>query len=315
MILIDFIYVFSERDKMTLDQLQILVKIVETGSMGAAAKALHRTQPTLSVSMKNLEKEFRIEIFSREGRRLILTPVGQAIYQKARRVLERAEEFESFGRQLGIGNEPNVKIAFDASIPIRFISEVLKQCKADFPETNLDLFAENLYGTMERLIEKEVDLAVVAYFEENHLFKALPLIKYRFFPVAASTHPLAQYENDVPLEDLQAYVQVVLKDSAKNVSKENHRVIEGVRHWRVNHYHTKKEMILEGLGWGNLPDFTIKKELESHKLVPLKIENYYRYGDSEICVVSRTGQRFGPVVQSLWESFQAFVERSNGGNV
>ncbi len=300
---------------MTLDQLQILVKIVETGSMGAAAKALHRTQPTLSVSVKNLEAEFRIEIFSREGRRLILTPVGQALYQKAKRVLERAEEFESFGRQLGIGNEPIVKIAFDASIPIRFISGILKQCDADFPDTNLDLFAENLYGAMERLIEKEVDLAVVAYFEENHLFKALPLIKYRFFPVAASTHPLAQYENEAPFEDIKDYVQVVLKDSAKNAAKESSRVVKDARQWRVNNSHTKKEIILAGLGWGNLPDFTIKKELETHKLVPLKIKNYYRYGDSEICVVSRTGQVFGPVVQSLWEMFQAFAERSNGGHV
>ena len=289
---------------MTLEQLQILVKIVETGSMGAAAKALHRTQPTLSVSIKNLEKEFKIKIFSREHRRLTLTPIGQALYHKAKRVLQRAEEFETFGRQLGCGNEPNVKIAFDGSIPIRFISQVLKQCEANFPETTLDLLAENLTDTMKRLTEKEADLAVVTYFQENHLFKALPLIKYQFFPVAASTHPLAQYEDEVPFADLQDYVQIVLQNSARNAAKVSNRVIEGIRHWYVNNYHTKKEMIIEGLGWGNLPDFTIKKELETNTLVPLKIENYYRYQDNEICVVCRADQRFGPVVQSLWESFQ-----------
>ena len=48
---------------MTLDQLQILVKIVEHGSMGAAAEALYRTQPTLSVAMKKLEEEFRHRAF------------------------------------------------------------------------------------------------------------------------------------------------------------------------------------------------------------------------------------------------------------
>lgn len=298
---------------MTLDQLQILVKIVETGSMGAAAKALHRTQPTLSVAVKNLEEEFKVVIFSRENQRLTLTSVGQILYQKAKRVLARAEEFEAFGRRLSIGNEPNVKIAFDASIPIRFISAVLKECEAEFPDTDVDLFAENLYGTMERLTEKEVDLAVVTYFEANHLFKALPLIKFRFYPIAASTHPLAQYEDEVPFEDLQDYVQVVLKDSARNVSKVSHRVIEGARHWQVNDYQTKKEMILEGLGWGNLPDFTIQKELETQRLVPLKIENYYRSGDSEIYIVCRADQVFGPVVQSLWASFQAVSARSSDG--
>lgn len=300
---------------MTLEQLQILIKIVETGSMGAAAKALHRTQPTLSVSVKNLEEEFKVAIFSRENRRLTLTSAGQVLYQKAKRVLERAEEFEAFARQLGTGNEPSVKIAFDASIPIRFISEVLTSCNNEFPDTNLDLFAENLYGPLERLAEKEVDLAVVTYFEQNHLFKAIPLIKFRFYPIASATHPLAQYDDEVPLEDLRDYVQVVLKDSARNTANPSHRVIEGARHWQVNDYQTKKEMVLEGLGWGNLPDYTIEEELETQTLVPLKIENYYRFGESEICIMCRTDQVFGPVVQNLWDAFQSYSDYRNKATV
>lgn len=289
---------------MTLDQLRILATIVEHGSMGEAAKKLYRTQPTLSVAIKKLEEEFNVEIFSRTQRRMTLTSAGQAMYQKAKRVLARAEEFENFGRLLAQGHEPEVKIAFDASIPIWLISKVLKQCEADFPETNLNLFAENIYGTMERLVEKEADLAIVTYFEESHLFTALPLLKFRFFPVAAASHPLAQFENEVPFEALLDYVQVVLKDSARKVSDENHLVAANGRSWRVNDYHTKKEIVLEGLGWGNLPDFTIQEELANARLVPLKIENYYRYRESEICVVCRADQIFGPVVQSLWTSFQ-----------
>ena len=296
---------------MTLDQLQILVKIVEHGSMGAAAEALYRTQPTLSVAMKKLEEEFGIKIFSREERRLTLTPIGQAMVQKAQRVLERAEEFEHLGRQLAVGNEPYVKIAFDASIPIRFISGVLKQCEVDFPETSLELFAENLFGVTERLTEGEADLAVMTRIQENHLFRALPLRKFRFYPVAAATHPLNQYESDVPLEDTKEYVQVVLRDSARNAPAQTFRIIEEARQWYVNDVQTKKEIIVEGLGWGALPDFMIKEELETQKVVPLKIENYYRSGESEICIVGRAGQPVGPVVQSLWESFQKFAESSN----
>ncbi len=299
---------------MTLDQLEVLVKIVEQGSMGAAAEALYRTQPTLSVSIKKLEEEFNVEIFSRSQRRMTLTPIGEAMYQKAKRVLAQAEAFENFGHLLAKGNEPEVNIAFDASIPIRFISGVLKECEANFPETNLNLIGENLFGTMERLVEKEADLAVMTYFAESHLLKSLPLIKFQFFPVATSTHPLARYEKEVPLEDLKDYVQVVLEDTARSPTKDNHRVIEGARQWRVNHYETKKEIILEGLGWGNLPDFTIKDELETGQLVPLKIENYYRSGESEICLVRRADHIFGPVVQSLWEMFEAVANDRDGNN-
>lgn len=288
---------------MTLDQLRILVQIVEQGSMREAANALYRTQPTLSVAIKKLEEEFNVEIFSRTRRKMELTPIGQAMYLNAKRVLVQADAFESLGQLLAMGNEPEVNIAFDASIPIRFIAEVLKQCEIEFPETRLNLLAENLHGTMERLVEEEADLAIVTGFEENPLFRFLPLYKFRFFPVAAITYPLAQYENDIPLEDINDFVQVVLEDSAKKEMDENPRVIENGRSWRVDDYHTKKEIILEGLGWGNLPEFTIKEELKTGQLVPLKIENYYRVGESEICVVCRADQRFGPVVQSLWDSF------------
>lgn len=289
---------------MTLEQLQTLVQIVETGSMGAAAKTLQRTQPTLSVSVKKLEQELNLELFSREHHSMTPTPVGQALYQKAKRILERTEEFQQLGWQLAQGNEAKVNIAFSASIPIGLISKVLKNCEADFPNTNLELLVDHLGGTMERLKTKEADLAVVPYFDGDHRFKVIPFLKYNFFPVVASTHPLAQRKKEVPFEILKDHVQVVLTD---NASKDSHRVMEGVRQWRVNNSQSKKEIILEGLGWGNLPEFNITKELENHSLVPLKIENYYQSGSNEICIVSRAGQVFGPVVQSLWDSFQALA--------
>lgn len=286
---------------MTLEQLQMLVQIVETGSMGAAAKALQRTQPALSISVKKLEQELNLELFSREHHSMAATPVGQALYYKAKRVLERAEEFQQLSWQLAQGNEAKVNIACSASIPIGLISDVFKKCEVDFPDTNLELFVEDLSRPMERLKTKEADLAVVPGFDGNHRFKALPFLSFTHFPVIASTHPLTEYSDEVPFDALKDFVQVVLTDS---ISKDSHRVMEGVRQWRVNNAQSKKEIILEGLGWGNLPDFAIKKELANNKLVPLKIENYYHSGKGEICIVSRTGQVFGPVVQSLWDSFQ-----------
>lgn len=294
---------------MTLDQLIILDKIVEEGSIRAAAKVLYRTQPTLSVSMKKLEDELELEIFSRGHHHTTLTPTGKAIYQKAKRILDRVEEFEGFGKLLAKGNEPEVNIALDAGIPVRFIAEILKKCETDFPGTNLNLSAENLSGTVERLREGAADLAVIPYFERNPFFESLPLIKFRFFPVAASTYPPAQYEVEVPLDDMRDYVQVILTDSARNAPSENYNVIEGARHWRVNSYQTRKEIILEGLGWGGLPDFTIQKELETGQVVPLKIENYYRVYEGEICVVRKAGKIIGPVAQRLWELFQSFSEK------
>lgn len=290
---------------MTLEQLKILVAIVEQGSMHAAAEFLYRTQPTLSVSIKKLEEELKVKIFSRENRRMTLTPVGQALYQKSKRILAETQALKDLGKQYAIGNEPLINIAIGVSIPIGLISGVLKSCGQAFPETRLDLLAESgSDGPLDRLKKKEADLAVVTYFEEHPNFESIPLLFFKFFPVAASSHPLAQYDTEIPYEDLKDYVQVILAELENN-AKENYWFVDEGRHWRVNDYHTRKDIILEGLGWGTLPDFNIKYELKDNKIKPLKIKNYFHSGKSQICVIRRANELHGPVAQHLWESFLA----------
>ena len=51
---------------MTLDQIRVLSTIVQTGSFRGTAELLHRSQPTLSVAIRNLEREFGFELFDRQ---------------------------------------------------------------------------------------------------------------------------------------------------------------------------------------------------------------------------------------------------------
>ncbi len=52
---------------MTFDQLKILVAIADHGSVLAAARALHRTQPTINVAMRKLEEELNLLLFDRSS--------------------------------------------------------------------------------------------------------------------------------------------------------------------------------------------------------------------------------------------------------
>ena len=58
---------------MTLNQLLYFQKIAAMGNMGKAAKALHISQPSLSVSISNLEKELNLSLFHRNGHNLELS--------------------------------------------------------------------------------------------------------------------------------------------------------------------------------------------------------------------------------------------------
>lgn len=79
---------------MTLLQLKYIVKIVECGSMNEASHELYVSQPALSSSVKELEREMGIEIFTRSSQGIALTIDGAEFLTYARQVLDQAELME-----------------------------------------------------------------------------------------------------------------------------------------------------------------------------------------------------------------------------
>lgn len=79
---------------MTLLQLKYIVKIVDCGSMNEAARALYISQPALSSSVKELERELNIEIFTRSTQGIALTADGAEFLTYARQVIEQADLLE-----------------------------------------------------------------------------------------------------------------------------------------------------------------------------------------------------------------------------
>lgn len=72
---------------MTIQQLKYVLTISETGSMNKAAEQLYVSQPSLTSSVQELEKEIGIKIFNRSGRGVSLTNDGAEFIQYARHVI------------------------------------------------------------------------------------------------------------------------------------------------------------------------------------------------------------------------------------
>ena len=72
---------------MNLERLRLFLQIVDSGSMSAAARAVHLTQPALSRTLKLLEEDMGVALFTRRGRALVLTPGGRALVPRGRALL------------------------------------------------------------------------------------------------------------------------------------------------------------------------------------------------------------------------------------
>lgn len=287
---------------MTLDQLKSLQAIVEGGSLRVAAQNLHRTQPTISVAIKNLEEELGLKIFDRNQYRNKLTPQGKALYEKAKTVLGQAESLKSLAKQLASGEELEVGIGFTSAVPISPIITTIRQCKQEYPNTRLEVYSENGMGPLDLLEDKQASILIIPWIKNIEKLESMHFMNVRFISVITAQSPLLQEYEVVPRSIMKTHPQVII--SGRKSSNTNYGILEGGLQWRVNDFQTKKEIIMQGMGWGSLPEHLIKNELAQGLLAPLKVEGDVEYPDVEFRVVRLQAEPVGPVAQRIWQLFK-----------
>jgi len=167
----------------------------------------------------------------------------------------------------------------------------------------MSLQVENMGGTLERLQEKTVDFAIAEQFVPVDYVEQVRLTSTQMIPVISPDFPLATRYPAITLSDLEAYVQVVVRDTSRNQPKRSAGVLEGAPQWLVNDFDMKKRMILSGAGWGRMPHHRVAEELADGRLLALsgkgldavKIDMY---------LFRRMGEPMGPVGERLWQLLQ-----------
>ncbi|MBC8259507.1 MAG: LysR family transcriptional regulator [SAR324 cluster bacterium] len=290
---------------MTFDQLKVFDAVIREGSFKGASERLHCTQPAVSQSIKKMEDEFDIQLFSRENYRPSLTPEGRRFHLKAKEVLLHTKKLEALGKEMGMGQESEISIALDSLCPMPTILKTCEQVIAQFPETKFRLLAEYWSGSMDRLLESEVDLAIAPLRDaQTSQLELVPIMEVTLVPVSAPQFPAANTEHELSLDEVNNYVHVLVQDSSKRtLSPKLKSLLEESNTWQVSDHYTKKEIILAGLGWGRLPEHLITDELECGKLKVIKSKPWKRE-KFVIHLLRKIGRPIGPVAEQMWNDFQ-----------
>lgn len=289
---------------MTLDQIQTLCRIVEYGSLKQAAESLHKTQPALSMSLKKLEEEFGFQILTRDNYRLTLTEAGKSFYHKALELAQSASQLHSLGQHLGEGNEATVKLGYDAIYPLPTILNILKRCQAQFPHTEIDITAGSRFSSLELLKKEDIDLAISPWWPTLYALgdlESLPISHFKIVMVAVAG--MFESSNNIDVKHLKQQVHITVEES--NLSLDNHDLIllKGCRQWRTKDAYTLKSMLLEGLGWGYIPEFMVAEELDKGTLVTIETDALETKIQGEIRLIKRQKSVLGPVARMLWSEF------------
>ncbi|WP_208509290.1 LysR substrate-binding domain-containing protein [Variovorax paradoxus] len=118
---------------MKLHQLRDFVAVASTGSLRAAARRLGLTQPSLSKSIQQLEKELGSALFERHARGAVLSFAGRAFLPRAETVLNELQRAASELQHLG-GAGGHVNMAVSAAAALTALPEALTEFRRRYPD-------------------------------------------------------------------------------------------------------------------------------------------------------------------------------------
>lgn len=255
----------------TLDQLAIFLAVVDAGSFHGAARRLGRAVSAISYGIGALESQLGLSLFEREGsRRPVLTEAGKAILAHARSVSDEVATLVAGARALGQGLEAELALAIDVMCPIRTISGVLRDFQQAFPTVELRLHVEGLGAIAELVLAGRAQLGIAGpTVAEDPQLNLVALGEVELVPVAAPLHPLARMDKIAPGTARQ-FRQLVLTDRSP-LTQGREFGVHATRTWRLGDLGAKHALLLEGIGWGNMPRHMVADDLAAGRLIALPL--------------------------------------------
>lgn len=196
---------------MNLRDLQYLVAVANHLHFGKAARALHVSQPTLSMQLKKLEDALGVQLFERTNKQVMLTSAGAEITARAKRVLGEAEQLvltAKAARDPGVGQ---LRLGIFPTLAPYLLPGLMPRLGEQFPRLSLQLVEERTPELVRQLEAGTIDAALLAMPVEHFRFSHAALFEEPFLLAAPKQHPLAARQR-VTLADMRGATMLLLED-------------------------------------------------------------------------------------------------------
>jgi DNA-binding transcriptional LysR family regulator len=283
----------------TIHQLLCFDAVVSEGGFQAGAARLGRSHSSVFTAIKTLESQLGLRLLDRDHYRVALTGEGRSFHQRTRIFLQELSLLHSHARHLAMGEESDLHIVIGDLCPLPQTLGLLRRFFETCPATRLHLHFEALSGPWERLFDDTADLILHHIDKSDPRLDFIDLFTGRIIPVVAPGFLPFPVSDAITPEQMRDHVQCIIRDTARHSPQRDYYLVEGARSWTVTDQLMKKEIILQGMGWGHMPGFLVADELRSGRLLSIA-GRHLRGGSGEIVAARRRDRPQGPVATRLW---------------
>jgi LysR family transcriptional regulator, hydrogen peroxide-inducible genes activator len=190
---------------LSIRQLQYVVAVADTLGFHRAAERCHVSQPTLSAQVQQLEDVVGVRIFERDRRGVLLTPAGEAIVARARRVLLALDELLGEAERVSDPFAGTFRIGVIPTIAPYLLPDLTPAITAQHPRLRLVFREEKTADVVRGLHEGRLDAGLVALEAEIGDLRHAEVMRDPFVVALPKAHALSRTKRVSPadLEDAQ----------------------------------------------------------------------------------------------------------------
>jgi LysR family transcriptional regulator, hydrogen peroxide-inducible genes activator len=257
----------------SLQQLRFLCAVAEQGHFGRAAESCAVTQSTLSEGIKELEARLAATLFERSHRQVMLTPLGEQIATRARRLLVDAEELVGLARNVQGPLSGPLRFGVIPTVGPYVLPLLLSHLGMALPKLKLYVREAPTAGLLDKLAAGDLDILLVAIPYDLGNVEAMEIAEDPIVVAMPRNHPLARHKV-VSRDDLAREQLLLIEDGhcLRSHSLQACRIVDPVRNevFQATSLRTLVQMVAAELGVTLMPQIAVDSELASTRNVVIR---------------------------------------------
>ena len=252
---------------MDLAAMEVFARVVEARSFSGAARRLGISKSVVSKHVTRIERTLGVRLLNRTTRRLSLTEVGAAFYERCAHIVMQAEEAELVATRSHSEPRGLLKVNVPVAFGVRHVAAALAEFSAPHPELRIDMTFNDRFVD---LAEEGYDVAVRI---AEHLEGGL--ISRRLAPIRRTVcatpeywrrHGIPQTPAELARHNCLVYTYLHVQDEWCFMGPDGEMRVPINGNLRVNNENALLRAALGGLGVGLLPTFIAGEDLQSGAL-------------------------------------------------
>ena len=203
-------------DLPNLNDLAVFLVACETKNFSQAGRQLHLSQPAISQTINNLEKQFETKLFIRQGRSIYLTEIGQALRPMAQELVSAARRMEEsvFSLQGEVVGE--FEIGCSPASGKYLLPNLIARFRRIFPLVRINVLVTSRNSVINKLTSGEVAMGISSRRIDHRDLEYKDFFTDEVILIAPADHPWADYRRIYP-DDLLDEPMILREESAGTV--------------------------------------------------------------------------------------------------